>query len=51
VQAAYALPKIFKILRYGMLGHMHEALNMDEKNLLHSLIENHEMNLLSIISL
>jgi hypothetical protein len=31
VQAAYALPKIFKILRHGMLGHMHEALNMDEK--------------------
>jgi hypothetical protein len=34
-----------------MFGHMHEALNVDEKKQLHSLVENHEMNLLSLISL
>jgi hypothetical protein len=36
---------------HQMFGHMHRALNVDEKkNQLHSLVENRETNLLSLIS-
>jgi hypothetical protein len=35
---------------HQMFGHMHEALNIDEKNQLHSLHVNCETNLLSLIT-
>ena len=34
-----------------MFGHMHEALNVNEKNQLHSLYVNCETNLLNLITL
>jgi hypothetical protein len=35
---------------HRMFRYMYEALNVDEKNELYSLVENHETNLLSLIS-
>jgi hypothetical protein len=36
---------------HRMFEYMHKVLNIDEKNKLHSLIEKHDTNILSLISL
>jgi len=43
-------PKIF-YLSHQIFRHIHETLNVDTKiNYLHNLVENHETNLLSLVS-